>query len=169
MLKHVNNSVGAVTLNLAVKLVFSIVAACPPWRSDSGCLVVFQPSYITEAVKPKSKELKPSSLILPILFWGRGLQACTFKPYNKIANSCMHLLSWPVGHWNNSFSSLTQNTFLCRLCPFYRRRSSPWDDTKPSLHQRGLRAHTPAHWPVLVLPGTSSCSIYKRSEIRKNK
>lgn len=55
MLKHVNNSVGTITLNLAVKLVFSIVAACPLSRSDSGSLISFQPSYITEAESQNPK------------------------------------------------------------------------------------------------------------------
>lgn len=49
MLKHVNDSVGIITLNLAVKLVFSIVATCPLSRSDPGSLFSFQPSYVTEA------------------------------------------------------------------------------------------------------------------------
>lgn len=108
MLKYINNSVGTITLNLSTKLVFSVVAACPLWRDDSGSLISFQPTNTTEK-EPESKELKPNIYF----FWGgQKTSACTSQPHSRIAKICMHMLPWAVGCWNHSFISLTENAFL---------------------------------------------------------
>lgn len=105
---HVSNCFGTITLNLAVKLVFSVVAACPLSMSDSGSLISFQPSYITETESQNPKNWSP-----PLQFSQfSSLQAWTSQPHSNIAKSCMHVLSWAVGHQRNSFRSLTKITFF---------------------------------------------------------
>lgn len=172
MLKHINNSVGSINLNLAVKLVSSIVAACPLSRSDSGSLTSFQPSYITEAESQNLKNWSPD-----LQFYQFTSGAEDFRPapsshtatLPKAACTC-----YPELWGNNPFSSLTENTFLVIHFIYFVRFTEGEaalcvGGHKASLCQRWLRAHAPAHWPVLFLPGTFSWAIYKSSEIRKNK
>lgn len=132
---HVSNSFGTVSLNLAVKLVFSIVAACPLSMSDSGSLNSFQPSYITEAESQNPKNWSP-----PLQFYQFSSGVEDIRPALPSPTAALPkaaCMCSPMGQQNNSFSSLTKITFSDDTLQFVQKVKQSLRGHRASLCQNG--------------------------------